>query len=60
MNIDRIANAIEADAGEEIPGLREGLAEMQAEQSGVARQPSNSWSALHASSLAYRNRRLPS
>jgi putative transcriptional regulator len=34
MNIDKIANAIEADAGEEIPGLREGLAEMQAEHVG--------------------------
>jgi putative transcriptional regulator len=30
MNIDKIANAIEADAGEEIPRLHDGLAEMQA------------------------------
>ncbi|MBK1719530.1 helix-turn-helix domain-containing protein [Thiocystis violacea] len=28
MNIDRIANAIEQDAGETLPGLRESLAEM--------------------------------
>jgi putative transcriptional regulator len=34
MNIDRIARDIEADAGEEIPGLREGLADMQAERVG--------------------------
>ncbi|NBC49253.1 MAG: helix-turn-helix domain-containing protein [Gammaproteobacteria bacterium] len=30
MNIDEIADAIERDAGTEVPGLREGLAEMQA------------------------------
>ena len=29
MNIDKIAKAIEADAGESIDGLRESLAEMQ-------------------------------
>lgn len=29
MNIDRIANAIEQDAGETLPGLRESLAEMR-------------------------------
>ncbi|MCK7576433.1 MAG: hypothetical protein MZV65_11415 [Chromatiales bacterium] len=29
MNIDQIANAIEQDAGEALPGLRESLAEMR-------------------------------
>ncbi|MBN2886828.1 MAG: type II toxin-antitoxin system MqsA family antitoxin [Chromatiaceae bacterium] len=29
MNIDQIANAIEEDAGEAVPGLRESLAEMR-------------------------------
>ena len=29
MNIDKIANAIEADAGRALPGLTESLAEMQ-------------------------------
>ncbi|NEV65292.1 helix-turn-helix domain-containing protein [Thiorhodococcus minor] len=34
MSIDSIADAIEADAGEPIPGLREGLEEMRAGRSG--------------------------
>jgi putative transcriptional regulator len=34
VNIDKIADAIEQDAGTEIPGLRDGLSEMQAGLSG--------------------------
>jgi len=36
VNLDKIAEAIERDAGGEIPGLRDGLAEMAAEQAGRA------------------------
>ena len=39
MNINAIATAIERDAGEPLPGLRDGLAEMQAGLSGRTYTP---------------------
>ena len=39
MNIDEVAKAIEQDAGESLPGLRESLAEMRAGLAGRTTTP---------------------
>lgn len=39
LDIDKVAAAIEADAGESLPGLRESLAEAKAGVSGVVHTP---------------------
>ncbi|RIZ69004.1 MAG: XRE family transcriptional regulator [Methylococcales bacterium] len=39
MNIDKIANAIKADAGRALPGLTESLAEMQLSIAGRTHTP---------------------
>ena len=39
LNIDKVAAAIEADAGEALPGLREALAEAKAGQFAAVHTP---------------------
>ena len=39
LNVDKVAVAIEADAGQALPGLRESLAEARAGLAGRARTP---------------------